>query len=322
MNICELKRRLLPYSGYLNATDDGTAGTGGTAAEEVLDLGNDLPDEGSTAAAAPAAPSPAPESDEAPADPAPGGDDADDAGKTGGGIPRARFNEVNDRRKALETEVEALRAQLAASSAAAAPAAAPATPAAPPPGPVDVDALEEQYAQALLDGDAKTAGLIRRSINRHIEDSALQRFEQASQHRQSSALSQEVVERAIQKYPWLDEAEGAVALELIEAAVTLKVAQGHQRHDALAEAISTIAPRFTPSDIPPVGLANRAAPVDTRLERADKRGAADSLLQPAAVQAGMGNRATAPKIDGSTKLSDDLIDGLSQAELDKTLGLA
>jgi len=58
------------------------------------------------------------------------------------------------------------------------------------------------------------------------------------------------------------------------------------------------------------------------LERADKRGAADSMLQPAAVQAGMGNRATAPKIDGSTKLTDDQISSLSQAEMDKALGLA
>ena len=80
------------------------------------------------------------------------------------------------------------------------------------------------------------------------------------------------------------------------------------------------APRFAP-DSPPVGLGNRNAPVDTRLERADKRGAADSLLQPAAVQAGMGNRATAPKVDESTKLSDDQIANLSKDEMAKVLGI-
>jgi hypothetical protein len=294
----------------------GTTGT--TNEDEALDLGNDaLPITGTGEAAAPA-PAPAPAA--APA----AGSDAGSGEGTGStqNVPYARFREVNENKRLLEEQLAATQREVQALKAGQQPAVAPAQAAAPTPIAFDVDAAEEEYAQALLDGDTKAASAIRREINQHIENSALQRFEQVSQHQQSTALSQAVVERAIQEYPWLDEAEGAVALELIEAAVTLKVAQGQKRHDALAEAISTIAPRFAPAGPPLQGLAGGAGSVDTRLERADKRGAADSLLQPAAVQAGMGNRATAPKIDGSTKLSDEQISGLSKAEMDKALGLA
>src|SRR5690606_29927414 len=114
--------------------------------------------------------------------------------------------------------------------------------------------------------------------------------------------------------------EGAIAMELIEASVKAKTGAGMPRHLALADAISTIAPKFAPDGTPSRGLPNGGAPVDTRLERANKRGAADSLLQPAAVQAGMGNRATAPKIDGNTKLTEEQIAGASKAELDAALG--
>ncbi|CAN7366916.1 hypothetical protein [Acidovorax sp. LjRoot117] len=320
MNIRELKRRLMPYSGYMKPAEEGDAAAGG-AAEEALDLGNDLPEDGAPQAPAPsaaAAPAPAPA---AASDAAGGGaDDADEPGKPGGGIPRVRFNEVNDRRKALESENEELRAQLAASArGGAAPAPAQA---APQTAAVDVDALEEQYTQALLDGDSKAAVALRKQINLHIEEAVVQRFEQATQHSQSVAKSQEVTADALATYPWLNEPEGAEALELIDASVRAKLAGGVPHHVALAQAIATIAPRFAPDGPPSRVLPGKADPVDTRLKTADERGAAHSLLQPAAVQAGMGNRATAPKIDESTKLSDEQIEGLSKAELEKSLGIA
>lgn len=317
MNIRELKRRLLPCSGFLQADEGGAAGTG-TTTEEVLDLGNDETGESADAVPAPA-PAPAPA---APEDEGGGGeDDGEDAGKTGGGIPRARFNEVNDKRKALEMENEELRAQLAA-AARGTGTAAPAPAAAPQPAPVDVDALEEQYTQALLDGDSKAAVALRKQINQHIKDTALQEFEQVTQQHQVAAKAQDVVAEALTAYPWLDQEEGAEALELIEASVLAKTATGVPRHVALAQAIASIAPRFAPEGTPSRGLAGKEPPVDTRLRAADLRGAAHSQLQPPAVQAGMGNRATAPKIDESTKLSDEQIEGLSKAELEKSLGIA
>ncbi|HQC99254.1 MAG TPA: hypothetical protein PK306_26460 [Aquabacterium sp.] len=314
MNIRELKRRLYPYSGYMKPTEEGggdSGGAAGTTTEEELDLGNDdQPDTGTTGNGAPATATPAP---------AP----ASDAGSGEGpgatqNVPYARFREVNESKRQLEEQLAAMQQEVQALKAGRQPDAAPVT--APAPGAFDVDAAEEQYAQALLDGDTKAATSIRREINQHISDSALQRFEQTSRQQESATKAQDVVARALQEHPWLDQEEGAAALEMIEAMVLAKTTAGVPRHLALENAIAIVAPRFAP-DSPPVGLGNRNAPVDTRLERADKRGAADSLLQPAAVQAGMGNRATAPKIDDSTKLTDDQITNLSKDEMAKALGI-
>ena len=314
MNIRELKRRLHPYSGYMKPTEEGggdSGGAAGTTTEEELDLGNDdQPDTGTTGNGAPATATPAP---------AP----ASDAGSGEGpgatqNVPYARFREVNESKRQLEEQLAAMQQEVQALKAGRQPDAAPVT--APAPGAFDVDAAEEQYAQALLDGDTKAATSIRREINQHISDTALQRFEQTSRQQESATKAQDVVARALQEHPWLDQEEGAAALEMIEAMVLAKTTAGVPRHLALENAIAIVAPRFAP-DSPPVGLGNRNAPVDTRLERADKRGAADSLLQPAAVQAGMGNRATAPKIDDSTKLTDDQITNLSKDEMAKALGI-
>lgn len=312
MNIRELKRRLQPYSGYMKPAEDGGADGGGTSAEDeaLVDLGNDdLPNTGTSEA--PAA---------APAAPASDASSGEGTGSTQN-VPYARFREVNENKRLLEEQLAAMQQELQAYKAGQQPAAAPSPAAAPAPAAFDVDAAEEQYAQALLDGDAKAASAIRREINQHIETSVMKRVAESSQQEQVFAKSGVVVANAMEAYPWLDQEEGAVALELIEATVRTKVADGVPHHIALANAIATIAPRFAPDDTPSRVLPNGGAPVDTRMERANKRGAADSLLQPAAVQAGMGNRAVAPKIDGSTKLSDDQIDGLPKGDLDKALGI-
>jgi hypothetical protein len=290
--------------------------TGTTTEDEALDLGNDdLPSTGTSEAPAPA---PAPAATPASANDASSGEGT---GSTQN-VPYARFREVNENKRQLEEQLAAMQQELQAIKAGQQPAAAPSPAAAPAPAAFDVDAAEEQYAQALLDGDAKAASAIRREINQHIENSAMQRFEQATLQNQAAAKSETVVANAMDAYPWLDQEEGAVALDLIEASVRARVADGVLHHVALANAIATIAPRFAPDGTPSRALPNGGAPVDTRLERADKRGAADSLLQPAAVQAGMGNRATAPKIDGNTKLTEEQIAGASKAELDAALGQA
>lgn len=314
MNILELKRRLLAYSGYMEPDEDGSSGTGNTTGEETLDLGNDdLSSTGASETAAPAAaPAPATASDAS---------SGEGSGSTQN-VPYARFREVNEHKRLLEEQLAAMQREVQALKGGQQPAAALAPAAAPTPVAFDADAAEEQFAQALMDGDAKAAAAIRREINQHIENSVMQRFEQTTQQQQVAAKSQDVVANALETYPWLDQDEGAVALELIEASVKAKMAEGVPRHLALANAIATIAPRFAPDGTPSRASTNGGVPTDSRLERANKRGAADSLLQPAAVQAGMGNRATAPKIDSNTKLTDEQIAGASKAELDAALGLA
>ncbi|MFT3815257.1 MAG: hypothetical protein QM740_18070 [Acidovorax sp.] len=244
--------------------------------------------------------------------------DPEEGGEKGGsGIPRARFNEVNERKKALETEVEELRAQLAARDGTA---AAPATQQAAPAGQaLSIQDAEEQYAQLMLDGDTKAAAALRLQINAAIQDAAFARFSQASASEKAQAHAAATVEQLLEQYPWLEKPEGAQALELIEASALLKMGRGVPRHQAISEAVQAIVPRFAPEGTPHGVRQDGGASGDMRVERANRRGATDSQLQPAALQAGMGNRTTPTQIDAS-KLSDEEYMQLPEAERKRLRG--
>lgn len=243
-------------------------------------------------------------------------------GTRGGGIPRARFNEVNDERKAALERAAALEAELAQLRGGqpvqtAAPAAAPA-PAAER-RELDVAQAEEQYAQLMLDGDTKEAAKLRMQINAAIEDAAFERYRQANAASAAQARATETVESLIQAYPWLEEPEGAEAMDLIEASVAFKTSRGMPLHQAMTEAVQTIAPRFAPAGHPPGGIQGQGGSVDIRPERAARRGAQHSMLQPPSVQAGLGNRSTAAAID-PTKITDDEYMELPEAERKRLRG--
>lgn len=232
--------------------------------------------------------------------------------KGGAGIPRARFNEVNDRRKALETEVEELRAQLASRNGAAAPA--PATP--PAAEALNIQDAEEQYAQLMLDGDTKAAAALRLQINAAIEEAALARFHQASASEKAQTQATATVEQLLGQFPWLETPEGAEALELIEASAAMKMQRGMAKAQAISEATLAIAPKFAP----PYGVRQEGgASGDMRTQRANERGAAHSMQQPPLPQAGMGNRATPVRVDTS-QLSDEEYMALPEAERKKARG--
>ena len=243
-------------------------------------------------------------------------------GTRGGGIPRARFNAVNDERKAALERAAALEAEIAQLRGGylghlAAPAAAPA-PAAER-RQLDVAQAEEQYAQLMLDGDTKEAAKLRMQINAAIEDAAFERYNRAAADSVAQARNAETVESLLQSYPWLEEPEGAQAMDLIEASVTFKTSRGVPMHQALTEAVQTIAPRFAPAGHPPGGIQGQGGSVDIRPERAARRGAQHSMLQPPSVQAGLGNRATAAAID-PTKITDDEYMQLPEAERKRLRG--
>ncbi|WP_028605540.1 hypothetical protein [Ottowia thiooxydans] len=244
-----------------------------------------------------------------------GGVEPDDATgeRSGGGIPRARFNEVNDRRKALEAQVEELQAQLAAGNSGTTPSSVAQT------SRIGLQEAEEQYAQLMLDGDAKAAAALRMQINAAVEQETFERFRAANAGEREQAKAQATVEQLLGEFPWLDEPEGAEAMELIEASVTLKMGRGASRAQAISEAVMSIAPRFAPGY--PLSRVRQDTPVsgDIRAARANERGAAHSLLQPALPQAGMGNRATPVRVDTS-KLSDEEYMALPEAERKKARG--
>ena len=312
------------------AGDDGAdAGGAGTGAADTAVLDDDaylsLSEEersrlrgdvvGSAAAASPSlAPSPSPDAGASPA-PAPVADpDHDDTGtEKGGGIPRARFNEINHQRKALEAENEALRAQISGRGAQA--SAAPTS----QPSEINIAEAEEQYTQLMLDGDAKGASALRLQINQALHEQAYARFAQESAAQQEQTKMAATVGQLLEQYPWLDTADGQEALDAIEGAVFIRMQRGMSREQATVEAVTLIAPRFAPAGSPSRAGRDGGANVDMRVQRANERGAADSMLQPATLQAGMGNRAMPQKIDAS-KLSDDEYMALPEAERKKLRG--
>ena len=243
----------------------------------------------------------------------------DEDGQRFQGIPKARFNEVNDRRKALETENEELRRQLAerAAPAPAASAAAPAEQQA-----FDVDAKEQEYAAALIEGDTAKAGKLRREINAHLISEAEARTGAMVEARTQQQLLKEEVVATLKEHPWLNDADGVDALDLIVAKRDAEIARGKAPHLALREAVAKIAPRFTPviGKAPPVGVAQAAQAQDTRPAKANERGAADSLRQPAPIGgAGIGGRAGGAQPDVES-MTDEQFAALPEAEKSRMRG--
>jgi len=111
------------------------------------------------------APDPAPDPEPTP-EPAPAPKPAAQKSGREKWIPRERFDEVIERRRALEKRVQELEA------AQKAPAPAPAAPVEVPKPAVDIDALEVEYGNLLLDGKVDEAKAVRQRI-REAERAAL-----------------------------------------------------------------------------------------------------------------------------------------------------
>lgn len=292
----------------VGANDDGDDGAG-----EEVDAGG-AAEEGDAAAA----------------------DAGDQAGKPAPGtIPKGRFNEVNQQRKDAQAalalankELERYRAQeAAAAKAPAAPAQAAATPApaaAAAAGAPDLDAQEEAYEQALIDGDTKKAAQIRREMNEsmraQVKAEAKAEAVQELTQRQTAQLLETTAKNVTDAFPYLNTAEGAEALDLILAARDRKMAKGMPAHLALLEAANAIAPKFAPDDETPSRDSASAAPAkDLRPAAALARGAADSTAQPPALQAGIGQRATAARVNVS-QLTEEQFEALTPAEKKRLRG--
>lgn len=307
------------------AGDDG-ADTGGTG---VLDIEEDGgPEDRGDVFVSAAAGGGAGGAGDPPADTgtaAPSDDDDDEGSQAGkpSGIPKSRFNEVNDQRKDAERRAEAAERELAALRAAAQQSAAVAAPVDPA---FDEDAKEEAYVEALMNGDTKAASAIRREINAHVRAEAAVQASQHAQmeyeHRAAANALQAESNLALKTYPYLDTDEGAEALELIVVSRNAKMAKGMAAHEALRAAVAAIAPKFAPAsagDPPGKDLSGAPGKADSRTAAAMARGAADSIAQPPAVQAGIGNRAAAARIDVES-LTDEQFAALSAQDKKRLRG--
>lgn len=333
MNIRELKRRLQPYSGYMKPIEDGGADSGG----EVIDMAGDADGAGDGAGQEDRGDDFTPTADAedgadggetppASAGAEPDGGDGHDGATASKGIPRGRFNEVNQQRKDALAQLAAANEEIARlkggreAAPTSTPAPAPAATAAAQSAVFDVEAQEEAYVEALMEGDTKAAVAIRRQINAHLQHQASERVTQELTTRQAEQLLKNTAKSVSDAYPWLNQPESDDVLELILAARDRKIAAGMPPHLALADAANTIAPRFAPAgDTPSGDLPKVAAAKDTRPAAALARGAADSTAQPPALQAGIGQRATATRVNVS-QLTEEQFEALTPAEKKRLRG--
>lgn len=318
MNIKALQRRLSAFHVLRKPADDDGSDLGG----EVIDATN--PDTSDAAGADEDRGdnfTPTTDAAPAPAAPAAADDEPDEAAGKPTGIPKARFNEVNEARKEAEARAEALQRELDAlkmQPATTAPAPTPAAPAAPE---FDVDAAEQKYIELLMEGETAEATKLRSQINRHVAAEAAQQAIAIQKEAAARVDLQTVADKAVSDWPYLNTPEGADALDLIKASRDANIARGMSPAKALQLAVDKIAPRFAPADdgLTPPKVDGEKTPVDTRTANAIARGAKAADAQAPAVQAGIGNRATAGKVDYAS-LTDEQFAALSEAEKAKARG--
>ena len=204
-------------------------------------------------------------------------------------IPRARFDEVNAKLHAEREEAARLRAELEAMTRR------------PEPTDSSIDALEDEYFEAMIAGDKGKAKEIRATINAEI----FTRAQAASEETVTATLTQreiqtsfsKAVEQTVSAYPFLDSTKPEANAEAIAEVVEWRdffISKGESPAIALQKAAGKVAPLYTTKTEP-----TPTSPVDTRKQKAVEVAAKTANAQPPSVEAGVGNR--------SIPLGDDLI---------------
>jgi hypothetical protein len=248
----------------------------------------------------------------------------EEAAKPNGMIPKARFDEVNNAKKAAElreatllAEIEALRKGEVKPEAAKEAAAEPAP---------EVAALEDQYTDALMDGDRDKARELRMQINAIIRDSAVQEIE----HRTSRATESNNINAAaaavIEQYPEFNDAGEHANAEAIDEMVEMRdfyiTSKGMSPAEAITKAAEKVARMY--------GLGTKAEPggeetpdetpaVDDRTVVAIKRGAKIAASQPSTAAVGVGTRQDAAKVNIQT-MSEEQFEALPESEKKRMRG--
>ncbi len=202
-------------------------------------------------------------------------------------IPRARFDEVNAKLHAEREEANRLRAELEALNKPNAAQAAE----------IDVDTLEDQFFDAIINGEKERAKEIRAQINAEIYNKA----RAASEEVVSTTLTQreiqssfaKVVEQTVTDYPFLDSNSPDANAEAIGEVVEWRdfyLSKGDTPAAALQKAAAKIAPIYNKTTEPTPDPTPEPL-TDKRKQAALATAAKASAAQPPAVEAGIGNRA-------------------------------
>ncbi|MGE4338844.1 MAG: hypothetical protein AB7E55_23125 [Pigmentiphaga sp.] len=242
----------------------------------------------------------------------------EEAAKPGSMIPKSRFDEVNNAKKAAELNNAALLAEIEAlRKGEVKPEAAPAKEAVAEAAP-EVATLEDQYTDALMDGDRDKARELRMQINAIIRDSAVQEIE----HRTSQATESNNIAAAasavIAQYPEFNDAgenANAEAIgELVEMRDFFISAKGMSPAEAITKAAEKVARMYNlGAKAETEEEADETKPVDDRTVVAIKRGAKVAASQPSTAAVGVGTRQDAAKVNIQT-MSEEQFEALPEAE--------
>lgn len=215
-------------------------------------------------------------------------------------VPIARLNESLAQTKKLQGEIDRLNTErTAAPVASPAPTAAPAAPA------FNELEAETSYGNLLAEGEFAKAAQLRLTINENLRSQVRTSYREEQAEQTAVATLQDVANKAVADYPYLDTAEGADTMAMIVDLRNANVQRGVPYAQALQQAVDKIAPKFAPAGwVPPGKDSTPVVPaVDTRSKAAVARGILDAARQPpVATAAGAGNRATdaEPNPEGMT----------------------
>lgn len=225
-------------------------------------------------------------------------------------ITAKRFNEVNEEKNHYKKVAETLMAQLGQK----APEPKPEEPA------FDLQAKEEEAANALLDGDAKKHAALQAEIKQWVLDQATERARvkvEADQEQKAFTATAAQIKSA---HPILDENSDEANPEAIDMVIALRnslVAQGKPMHNALAEAAQRVVKLFKPVEPPPPPRPSidNVNPRTVDQRAANARAAA---AQPERM-AGAGDRQGSAKFDVENA-TDEQFRSLSEVEKRKLRG--
>lgn len=222
-------------------------------------------------------------------------------------IPRARFDELNAKLHAEREEAARLRDELAQLKQPKAPDVAIGA---------GIEAMEQEFFDAMMEGDKDKAVAIRAKINAQIyataESSSVEKVARNLSEREAQSAFLVAAQQAIAAYPFLDidsvDANDKAINEVVEWR-DFYVAKGDSLAVALQKAADKVGPMYSGGQKTPESR------TDARKQAALARNLADSARQAPAVDAGIGNRAVPlPKVATQRDWEK-----LSQSERDEIL---
>lgn len=234
-------------------------------------------------------------------------------------IPKSRFDEVNEERKWLRQQLERTHGTTEDDGAGEGEADQ-----SQQPEPFDFDGAEDQYMEAMYNGDKEEAKRIRRQINEENrkvskQDAAQTVSQEATQREQTADLNAAASE-VIQRFPQLNsEDENTANADAISRTVMLRNAyinEGYGLGESLRHAAADAAKLF---DLNDTTKAPDSGGEPDRTTQARRRNAEAANRQPPAMP-GIGSRGQSDTDVDVESMSEDEFDNLSEAEKSRLRG--